>query len=91
MVRFHAMGKMAYAYRSTGRDTVMISDRTKAQGLALALKAVLNVAKKRGLDLDELTEAAADELLQYRAYQSEHVPMAINEIEAAVDALHVDR
>jgi hypothetical protein len=67
----------------------MISDRTKAQGLALALKAVLNVAKKRGLDLDELTEAAAEELLQYRSYDSEFVPMAIQEIGVAVDALQV--
>ncbi|RYF45763.1 MAG: hypothetical protein EOO38_15455 [Cytophagaceae bacterium] len=67
----------------------MITDRAKALGLALALKAVLNVAKKRGLDLDELADAAADELLQYRAYDAEHVPMAINEIEVAVDALQV--
>jgi hypothetical protein len=63
----------------------MDEDRTK--GLALALKAVLNVARKRGMDLDELSEAAADELLQYREYDALHVPMAINEIEVAVDAL----
>lgn len=65
----------------------MITDRARALGLSLALKAVLNVAKKRGLDLDEICEAAADELLQYRAYDAEHVPMAIREIELAVDAL----
>ena len=65
----------------------MSEDREK--GLLLALKAILNAAKKRGLDLDELSEAAADELLQYRAYDAEHVPMAINEIEVAVDALQV--
>ncbi|WP_460044182.1 hypothetical protein [Pseudomonas sp. S2_H01] len=64
---------------------MMDEDRTK--GLALALKAVLNVARKRGMDLDELSEAAADELLQYREYDALHVPMAINEIEVAVDAL----
>lgn len=67
----------------------MSEDRER--GLLLALKAVLNVARKRGLDLDELSEAAADELLQYRAYDAEHVPMAINEIEVAVDAFHADR
>ncbi|MGA9221927.1 MAG: hypothetical protein WBZ57_12105 [Pseudomonas graminis] len=63
----------------------MSEDREKA--LLLALKAVLNVARKQGLSLDDLSEAAADELLQYRAYDAEHVPMAINEIEVAVDAL----
>ncbi|MEN5029138.1 hypothetical protein [Pseudomonas sp. Ps21-P2] len=67
----------------------MITDRARALGLSLALKAVLNVAKKRGLDLDEVCEAAADELLQYRAYDAEHVPMAIREIEVAVDALQL--
>jgi hypothetical protein len=39
------------------------------------------------MDLDELSEAAADELLQYQEYDALHVPMAINEIEVAVDAL----
>lgn len=67
----------------------MITDRTKALGLSLALKAVLNVARKRGLDLAELSDAAADELLQYRAYDAEHVPMAISEIELAVDAVQL--
>ncbi|MFP3922340.1 hypothetical protein [Pseudomonas sp. W5-36] len=76
---------MDYAYRSTGRDTVMSEDREKA--LLLALKAVINVARKQGLSLDELSEAAADELLMYRAYDAEHVPMAITEIEVATDAL----
>jgi hypothetical protein len=76
-------------YRSTGRDTVMSEDRRFAIGLAL--KAVLSAAHKQGLNLDDLSEAAADELLRYRAYDAEHVPMAISEIEAAVDALHVDR
>lgn len=65
----------------------MSEDREKA--LLLALKAVLTVAGKRGLSLDELSEAAVDELLQYRAYDAEHVPMAINEIEVAVDALQI--
>lgn len=65
----------------------MSEDREKA--LLLALKAVLNVARKQGLLLDDLSEAVADELLQYRAYDAEHVPMAILEIEVAVDALQV--
>lgn len=59
----------------------------RVNGLALALKAVLTVARKHGLDLDALSEEAADELLQYRDYHSDHVPAAINEIEVAVDAL----
>ncbi|WP_282372629.1 hypothetical protein [Pseudomonas sp. PS02290] len=63
----------------------MSEDRERA--LLLALKAVLNVSRKHGMNLDELSEAAADELLMYRAYDAEHVPMAIIEIEVAADAL----
>jgi hypothetical protein len=59
----------------------------RVTALLLALKAVLNVARNQGLNLDELSEAASDELLQYRTYDALHVPMAINEIEVAVDAL----
>jgi hypothetical protein len=59
----------------------------KALALALALRAVLSVVGKRGLDVDEVSEAAVDELLQHRAYHAEHVPLAIFEIEEAVDAL----
>lgn len=66
----------------------MSEDREKA--LLLALKAVLNVARKQGLNLDELSEMAADELLQYRTYDAEHVPMAITEIEVAADALMLE-
>lgn len=55
--------------------------------LRMALKAVLNAARKQGLNLDDLSEAAADELLQHRIYDALHVPMAISEIEVAVDAL----
>jgi HEPN domain-containing protein len=76
---------MAYAYLSTGREKVMSEDAEKA--LRMALKAVLIAARKQGLDLENLSNAAADELLQYRTYDSLHVPMAINEIEVAVDAL----
>jgi hypothetical protein len=63
----------------------MSEDRNKA--LVLALKSVLSVARQRGLDLDEISEASADELLRYRPHNSDHVPAAINEIEVAVDAL----
>ncbi|WP_062382014.1 hypothetical protein [Pseudomonas abietaniphila] len=59
----------------------------RVTALLLALKAVLSVARKQGLNLDEVSEAAVDELLQYREYDSLRVPMAINEIEVAVDAL----
>lgn len=76
---------MAYAYRSIGGDTVMSEDRAKA--LVLALKAVLSVAGKQGLNLGEVSDAAADELLQYKAYDAEHVPMAIREIELAASVL----
>jgi hypothetical protein len=76
---------MAYAYLSTGREKVMSEDVEKA--LRMALKALLIASRKQGLNLDELSDAAADELLQYRTYDSLHVPMAINEIEVAVDAL----
>jgi cytidylate kinase len=78
---------MAYAYRSTG-GKVMSEDRVMA--LVLALKVVLSAARKKGLDLEELSEAAADDLLQYREYDVLHVPMAISEIEVAVDALLVE-
>jgi hypothetical protein len=63
---------------------VMSEDREK--GLHSALKAVLSVARKRGPSLGEVSEAAADELLQCKAYDSEHAPIAINEIEVAVNA-----
>jgi hypothetical protein len=79
---------MGYAYRSTGRDTVMSEDRRFALGMAL--KAVLSVARRQGADLDQLTDAAARELFQYWVYDPMHVPMAISELEAAVDALHRD-
>lgn len=65
----------------------MSGDREKA--LLLALKSILSVAGKQGLSLEELSEAAIDKLLQYRAYDSERIPLAIYEIEKAVDALVV--
>ncbi|NBB11777.1 hypothetical protein [Pseudomonas sp. SLFW] len=63
----------------------MSEDRERA--LVLALKAVLIAAGKQGLVVDELTEAAIEALLQYKAYDSEHVPAAIYEIEVAADAV----
>jgi hypothetical protein len=63
----------------------MSEEREKA--LRMALKALLIASRKLGLNLDELSGTAADELLQYREYDALHVPMAINEIEVAVDAL----
>lgn len=66
----------------------MSEDRRFA--LEMALKAVLSVARKQGTDLAQLTEAAAGELFHYCVYDPLHVPMAISEIEAAVDALHCD-
>lgn len=63
----------------------MCEDREKA--LRMAVKALLIASRKQGLNLDELSEAAADELLQYREYDALHVPMAINEIEVAADAV----
>jgi hypothetical protein len=41
--------------------------------------------------LDKLSKSAVNELLRYKAYDSLHVPMAVCEIEAAVDASQVDR
>jgi hypothetical protein len=63
----------------------MSEERIRA--LSLALKAVLSVAKKQGVHLDDLTEAAAEELEGYRDYDVVYVPEAINEIEVAVDAI----
>ena len=63
----------------------MIEDRLKA--LVLALKTVLSVAGTQGPNHGEVSDAAADELLQYKAYGADHVPMAILEIELAVGVL----
>lgn len=58
--------------------------------LHIALKAVLVAAKKRGLDVDALTDEAAESLLVNPAYGSWGVSQAISEIEKAVDALVVE-
>jgi hypothetical protein len=87
MVRFHAMGNMAYSYRSTGRDTVMSEDREKV--LRMALRAVLAAAQECCVDIDELTELAMESLLDERLYDAEDVAQAILAIEVAADALPV--
>ena len=55
--------------------------------LAIALKAIMETAKLRGVDVDALTEAAAESLIVNPAYGSWYVSEAILEIERAVDAL----
>jgi hypothetical protein len=80
-------GKMAYAYRSTG-GKVMSEDREKV--LRMALKAVLIAAVDQGLDLDALTEAAVESMLNDIAYMSEDVAQAVIAIEVAADALAVE-
>lgn len=79
---------MAYAYRSTGRDTVMSEDRERV--LRMALKAVLIAAVDMGLDLDTLSEAAIESMLNDIAYMSEDARDAALAIEVAADALVVD-
>lgn len=59
----------------------------KVIALEIALKAVLSAARERGVDVDQLSEAAIDGLLKYNAYRSVHVGNAANEIEHAMDAL----
>jgi hypothetical protein len=78
---------MAYAYRSTGRDTVMSEDREKV--LRMALRAVLAAAQECCVDIDELTELAMESLLDQRLYEAEDVAQAILAIEVAADALPV--
>jgi hypothetical protein len=56
----------------------------------MALKALLSTAREQGLDVDRFAEAAIDDLLKFRVYDDVQVPMAISEIEVAVDALVVE-
>jgi hypothetical protein len=55
--------------------------------LEIALKAVLNTAREQGIDVDQLSGAAIDELLKYHAYKCEHLFNAVDQIEHTVDAL----
>jgi hypothetical protein len=76
---------MAYAYLSTGREKVMSEDREKM--LRMALKAVLIAAVDQGLDLESLTEAAIESMLNDIVYNSDDVAQAVIAIEVAADAL----
>lgn len=76
---------MAYAYRSTGRDTVMSEDRELA--FKMALEAVLNAARTLCVDIDELCETAINSLTIMPSNISPAVVSAIREIEVAADAL----
>lgn len=78
-------GNMAYAYRSTGRDTVMSEDRVK--GLEIALRYVLMEVRSRGVDVDALTEAVSDRLVR-EPVSAEDAACAVIEIEVAADSLH---
>lgn len=55
--------------------------------LSMALKAVLMAARRQGLALSELSDAAVDVLAQYRSSEPRLIPVAIAEIELAVDVL----
>ena len=81
------MGKMAYAYRSTGRDTVMSEDRERV--LRMALKAVLVAAQECCVDIDELSELAIQSMYGEQFYDPKDVAEASTAIEVAVDALPV--
>ena len=81
------MRKMAYAYRSTGRDTVMSEDRERV--LRMALQAVLAAAQELYVDIDELTETAFQSMLSDRSHKAEDVADATLAIEVAADGLQV--
>jgi hypothetical protein len=78
---------MAYAYLSTGRDSVMSEDRERV--LRMALKAVLVAAQECCVDIDELTELAIQSMYGEQFYDPEDVAEASTAIEVAVDALPV--
>lgn len=76
---------MTYAYRSTGRHTVMSEDRERV--LRMALKAVLVAAQECCVDIDELAELAIESMLAEQFYSPADVAEATVAIEVAVDAL----
>jgi hypothetical protein len=59
----------------------------RVKALEKALSGLLNVVRKQGLDVDELTEVVADELLREPSQVSHYSAEAISEIELAADAL----
>jgi len=76
---------MAYAYRSTGRDTVMSEDRERM--LRMALKAVLVAAQECCVDIDELTELAIQSMYGEQLYNPSDVTEATVAIEVAADSM----
>jgi hypothetical protein len=79
---------MAYAYRSTGRDTVMSEDVRLVY--SIALEAVLSAARSLHIDIDELCETAIESLMVVPNGVSPAVALAINAIEKAAEALDYD-
>ena len=76
---------MAYSYFSTGRETVMSQGNVRVLGMAL--RAVLRTAVEQGLDIDRLSEAAIESMLNDIAYTSDDVAQAVLAIEVAADAV----
>lgn len=66
----------------------MSEDREKV--LRMALKAVLLAAQELYVDVDELTEAAIQSMLQDRSFEGEDIAQASSAIEVAADALDYD-
>ncbi|MFJ3482974.1 hypothetical protein ACIPL1_06275 [Pseudomonas sp. NPDC090202] len=58
--------------------------------LEIALRSVLSMVKAKGINLDEMCEEAASEMIGNPMYNVLAIPDAINEIEMAVDALPVE-
>jgi hypothetical protein len=76
---------MVYTQLVVVGEAVMSDEREVA--LSMALKAVLVAARRQGLALSDLSDAAVDVLAQFRSSESRLVPVAIAEIELAVDVL----
>jgi len=78
---------IAYACRSTVRDTVMSEDKERV--LRMALKAVLVAAQECCVDIDELTELAVQSMYGEQLYNPADVAEATGVIEVAADALPI--
>ena len=55
--------------------------------LGMALRSVLRTAVEQGLDIDRLSEAAIESMLNDIAYTSDDVAQAVLAIEVAADAV----
>lgn len=66
----------------------MSEDRERV--LRMALKAVLVAAQQLYVDIDELSEAAIQSMINDKAYEAEDVADASVAIEVAADALDFD-